>query len=239
VTQESPTGVPPLQDPPLILKRQKKKQSMLQAAASGMKVGVNPFFALGNTNKEGIPVGDFKNTVVSEPTIMVLSKPVEVSSMALKWALQQFMEWFEQAREDLGDNVLLILLSYSKSSSKEPKVMRDISKFLRGMANTISKHVFNFWPNNKAFSKGNEYLFYCKIHIGIKVFAEDLQQLTKDLRGVSSRVLVFKSMLQCSNTCHQLDYFLSPQLGSYLADSLGGPQMYHPISEGKILQVIL
>jgi hypothetical protein len=55
---------------------------------------------------------------------MVPSKPVEFSGMALKWALQQFMEWFEQAREDLGDNVLLILLSYSKSSSKEPEAMQ-------------------------------------------------------------------------------------------------------------------
>jgi hypothetical protein len=55
---------------------------------------------------------------------MVPSKPMEFSGMALKWALQQFTEWFEQAREDLSDNILLILLSYNKSSSKEPKVRK-------------------------------------------------------------------------------------------------------------------
>jgi hypothetical protein len=127
----------------------------------------------------------------------------------LKWALQQFSEWFEQAREDLGDTSL-ILLSYSRSSTKEPEAMRDVSKFLKGMANTISKHVFNFQPNNKAFSKGNEYQLYCKICIGTNVFGEDLQQLIEDLRGVSSRVAVFKSVLQCSSTGYQLDFFISP-----------------------------
>jgi hypothetical protein len=71
---------------------------------------------------------------------------------------------------------------------------------LKGRADIISKHVFNFWPNNKAFSKGNEYQLYCKICIGTNVFGEDLQQLIKDLRGVSSKVSVFKSVLQCSNT---------------------------------------
>jgi hypothetical protein len=125
----------------------------------------------------------------------VPSKLVEFSCTALKWALQQFTEWFEQAREDLGDNVSLILLSYSKSSTKEPEAMRDVSKFLKGMANTISKHVFNFQPNNKAFSKGNEYQLYCKIRIGTNIFGEDLQQLIEDLCGVSSRVAVFKSIL--------------------------------------------
>jgi hypothetical protein len=101
---------------------------MLQVAANSMKAGVTLFV---NTNKEGIPVEDFKN-IFLEPTITVLTKPVEFSGTALKWALQQFTEWFEQAREYLGDNVLLILLSYSKSSSKEPKAMRDVCKFLRG-----------------------------------------------------------------------------------------------------------
>jgi hypothetical protein len=199
LTNKSRSGFPLLQDPPSILKRQKNKQSMLQAAASGTKVGINPFFAPGNTNKEGIPVEDFKNIIFLEPTIMVPSKPVEFSGTALKWALQQFMEWFEQAREDLSDNVSLILLSYSKSSSKEPEVMRDVSKFLKGMVNMLSKHVFNFQPNNKAFSKGNEYQLYCKICIRT-VFGEDLQQLMEDLCGVSSKVMVFKSVLQCSNT---------------------------------------
>jgi hypothetical protein len=171
---------------------------MLQAAASGTKAGTNPFFAPDNTNKEGIPVEDFKNIVFLEPTITVPSKPVEFSGTALKWALQQFTEWFEHAREDL-DNIPLILLSYSRSSTKEPEAMRDVSMFLKGTANTISKHVFNFRPNNKAFSKGNEYQLYCKICIRTNVFGEDLQQLIEDLRGVSSRVTVFKSVLQCSN----------------------------------------
>jgi hypothetical protein len=103
LTNESPSGIPPLQDAPLILNRQKNKQSMLQVAASGTKAGVNPFFAPGNTNKEGIPAEDFKNIVFLEPTIMVPSKPMEFSGTALKWALQQFMEWFEQqASKDLG-----------------------------------------------------------------------------------------------------------------------------------------
>jgi hypothetical protein len=144
-------------------------------------------------------VEDFKNIVFLKPTITVPSKPVEFSGMALKWALQQFTEWFEQAREDLGDNVPLILLSYSRSSAKEPEVIRDVSNFLKGMVNMISKHVFNFRLNNKAFSKGNEYQLCCKIHIGTNIFGEDLQQLIEDLRGVSSRVAVFKSVLQCSN----------------------------------------
>jgi hypothetical protein len=43
LTNKSPSGIPPLQDPPSILKRQKNKQSMLQAAASCTKAGVNPF----------------------------------------------------------------------------------------------------------------------------------------------------------------------------------------------------
>jgi hypothetical protein len=84
---------------------------MLQVAASRLKAGINPFFAPGNTNKEGIPVEDFKNIVFLEPTIAGPSKAVEFSGTALKWALQQFTEWFEQAREDLGDIVSLILLS--------------------------------------------------------------------------------------------------------------------------------
>jgi hypothetical protein len=130
LTNESPSGVPPLQDPPSILNRQKNKQSMLQAAASGTKAGVNPFFALGNTNKEGIPAEDFKNIVFLEPTIMVPLKPMEFSGTALKWALQQFTEWFEQAREDLSDNILLILLSYNKSSSKEPEVRKNSMRHL-------------------------------------------------------------------------------------------------------------
>jgi hypothetical protein len=116
LTQESPAGIPPLQDPPSILKRKKKKQSMLQAASSGTKSGVNPFFASGKTNKEVIPVEDFKNTVFLKLTITVPSKLVGFPGTALKWALQQFMEWFEQVREDLGDNISLILLSYSMSS---------------------------------------------------------------------------------------------------------------------------
>jgi hypothetical protein len=78
-TSESPLGFPLLQDPPLILKRQKNKQSMLQAAASSTKVGINLFFAPGNTNKEGIPVEDFKNIVFLELTIMVPLKPLEFS----------------------------------------------------------------------------------------------------------------------------------------------------------------
>jgi hypothetical protein len=154
LSSESQSGSPLLLDPPSILKRQKNKQSMLQAAASGTKAGTNPFFAPGNTNKEGIPVEDFKNIVFLKLTITVPSKPVEFSGTALKWDLQQFTEWFEQAREDLGANVPLILLSYSKSSAKEPEVMRDVSKFLKGMANTSSNNVFNFRLNNKAFSKG-------------------------------------------------------------------------------------
>jgi hypothetical protein len=198
LTQESLAGIPPLQDPPSILKRKKKKQSMLQAASSGTKSGVNPFFAPGKTNKEVIPVEDFKNTVFLELTITVPSKLVGFSDTALKWALQQFTEWFEQAQEDLGDNISLILLSYSMSSSKEPQAMWDVSKFLKGMANTISKHVFNFWPNNK----GNEYQLYCKIWIGTNVFGEDLQQLIKDLWGGSP--LGFWSLsLCCSARTHK------------------------------------
>jgi hypothetical protein len=95
LTNESPLGFPLLQDPPSILKRQNNKQSMLQVAASSTKVIINSFFALGNTIKEVIPVEDFKNIAFLELTIMVPSKPVEFSGMALKWALQQFMEWFE------------------------------------------------------------------------------------------------------------------------------------------------
>jgi hypothetical protein len=77
LSSELQSGSPLLLDPPSILKRQKNKQSILQAAASGTKAGTNPFFALGNTNKECIPVENFKNIVFLEQTIMVPSKLVE------------------------------------------------------------------------------------------------------------------------------------------------------------------
>jgi hypothetical protein len=93
---------PLFQDPPSILKASKKK-SMLEVATGSTTEGINPFFAPGSSrNKEGIPAEDFKNMVYLEPMITVPPKPKDFLGTALKWALLQFTEWFEQSREDLG-----------------------------------------------------------------------------------------------------------------------------------------
>jgi hypothetical protein len=96
--------------------------------------------------------------------------------------------------------VSLILLFYIGSSSIEPEAIRDVMKHLMGTANANSKYVYNFWPNNKAFSKGDSYKMYCKICVGTNIFGEDLQQMIEDLKGVLNKVSVFKSVLQCFNT---------------------------------------
>jgi hypothetical protein len=100
------------------------------------------------------------------------------------------MEWWNQAHEDLCETVTLILLFYIGSSVIEPEAIQDMTKHLMGMANAISKYVYNFWPNNKAFSKRDSYQMYCKIHVSTNVFGEDLQQMNEDLKGVLNKVLV-------------------------------------------------
>jgi hypothetical protein len=93
---------------------------MLEVATGGTTEGINPFFAPGSScNKEGIPLEHFKNIVYLEPTIMVPPKPNDFLGTALKWALLQFTEWFEQSRKDLGEMVTLVLLSYIRSCSSE------------------------------------------------------------------------------------------------------------------------
>jgi hypothetical protein len=159
-----------------------------------------PLFSPGRTNKEGILANYFRNIVFLEVTINVPPKVVDFLGMALKWSLLQFTEWWNQAHEDLCEMVSLILLFYICSSVIEPEPVRDVMKHLTGTANTISKYVYNFGPNNKAFSKGDSYQMYCKIWVGTNLFSKALQQMIEDLKGVSNKVLVFKSVLQCSNT---------------------------------------
>jgi hypothetical protein len=131
---------------------------MLEVATGGTTEGINPFFAPGSScNKEGIPSEHFKNIVYLEPTITVPPKPNDFLGTALKWALLQFTEWFEQSRKDLGEMVTLVLLSYIRSCSSELEAIRDIKKHLKGTANNIKKHIFNFQPNNQASSKGKDY----------------------------------------------------------------------------------
>jgi hypothetical protein len=97
---------------------------MLKVATDGTTEGINPFFAPGSShNKEGILSEDSKNIVNLEPTIMVPLKPKDFLGTALKWALLQFTEWFEQAHKDLGEMVTFVLLSYIRSSSLEPEVI--------------------------------------------------------------------------------------------------------------------
>jgi hypothetical protein len=110
---------PLLKDAPSILKANKKK-SMLEVATGSTTEGINPFFAPGSSHKkEGIPLEDFKNIVYLKPTITVPPKPKNFLCTALKWALLQFTEWFEQSRKDLGEMVTLVLLSYVRSCLSE------------------------------------------------------------------------------------------------------------------------
>jgi hypothetical protein len=191
---------PMLQDPHSILKASKKKL-MLEVVTGSTTEGINPFFAPGSSrNKEGIPAEAFKNMVYLKPMITVPPKPKYFLGTALKWALLQFTEWFEQSREDLGKTVTLVLLSYVRSSLSEPEAIQDVKKHLKGTANNIKKHIFNFHPKNQASSKGKDYQLYTKIRVGTNVFGEDLQQMIDDLKGISSKVSVFKSVLQCANT---------------------------------------
>jgi hypothetical protein len=81
----------------------------------------------------------------------------------LKWALLQFTEWFKQAHKDLGEMVTLVPLSYVRSSLLELEAIHHIKKHLKGTANNIKKHIFNFHPNNQASSKGKDYQLYTKI----------------------------------------------------------------------------
>ncbi len=119
---------PLLQDPCSILKASKKK-SMLEVVTGGTTEGINPFFAPGSScNKEGIPAEAFENMVYLEPMITVPPKPKDFLGTALKWALLQFTEWFEQSREDLGKTVTLVLLSYVRSSLSEPEAIQDVKK---------------------------------------------------------------------------------------------------------------
>jgi hypothetical protein len=211
-----------LEDPPSILKTTKKK-SMLEVVTGGTTEGINPFFTPGSScNKEGILLEDFKNIIYLEPMIMVPPKPRDFLSTALKWALLQFTEWFKQAHEDLGETVTLVLFSYIRSSLLEPEAIQDVKKHLKGTANTINKHIFNFCPYNQASSKGKDYQLYTKIQAGTNIFGKDFQQMIDNLKGVSSKVLVFKSVLQCMNT------------GSHMANSMGGSKVY--CSEGQYLQ---
>jgi hypothetical protein len=70
VIQAAP-GSALLQEPPLILKT---KKTMLEAAGSGMKLGVSPFFTPGRTNKEGIPADDFRNMFSWKSQLMFLQR---------------------------------------------------------------------------------------------------------------------------------------------------------------------
>jgi hypothetical protein len=173
---------------------------MLEVATGGTTERIKPFFAPGSScNKEGISSEDFKNIVYFEPVITVPPKPKDFLGTALKWALLQFTEWFEQSRKDLGETVTLLLLSYIRSCVFELEAIWDVKKHLKGTADNIKKLICNFCPNNQASSKGKDYQFYTKIRVSTNVFGEVLQQMIYDLKGISSKVSVFKSVLQCAN----------------------------------------
>jgi hypothetical protein len=78
----------------------------------------------------------------------------------------------------------------------EPEAMKDVVKYLKGMQNTISKHISNFWVNAKMAGEGKSYPMYLKLRIGTNVFGDNLTQLNQDLRSISSNVAVWKSTLQ-------------------------------------------
>jgi hypothetical protein len=114
----------------------------------------------------------------------------------MKWALQQFSDWFTEAQEQLKPEVSLILLVQRMSHHLEPEAMKDVVKYLKGTQNTISKHVSNFWVNAKMAGEGKSYPMYLKLRIGTNVFGDNLTQLIQDLRSISSNVAVWKSTLQ-------------------------------------------
>jgi hypothetical protein len=93
------------------------RPSMLQKAKEGIEEGVSPFFAPGNSgqNKEGIPPADYSSIIFIEPTIMVPPKPNTFKGTDMKWALQQFSDWFTEAQEQLEPEVSLILLVHRMS----------------------------------------------------------------------------------------------------------------------------
>ena len=198
---ETTKVVPPLEvqdiaEPASILRT--TKPTMLEAAKENTVKGVDPFFQAGNSgrNKEGIPPADFANIVFIEPTITVPVKPETFKGTDMKWALQQFTDWFLEAQEQLGPEVSLILLTYRMSHRSEPEAMKDVVKYLKGTQNTISKHVGNFRVNTKMAGEGKSYPMYLRLRVGTNVFGEDLTQLILDLKSVSSDVAVWKSTLQ-------------------------------------------
>ena len=130
-----------IEEPNSILRT--SRPSMLEKAKEGVEEGVSPFFAPVNSgrNKEGIPPADYSSVVFIEPTIMVPPKPNTFKGTDMKWALQQFSDWFTEAQEQLGPEVSLILLVHRMSHRLEPEAMKDVVKYLKGTQNTISKHV--------------------------------------------------------------------------------------------------
>jgi hypothetical protein len=106
----------------------------------------------------------------------------------MKWALQQFSDWFTEAQEQLEPEVSLILLVHRMSHCLKPEAMKDVVKYLKGMQNTISKHVSNFRVNTKMAGEGKSYPMYLKLRIGTNVFGDNLTQLIQDLRSISSNV---------------------------------------------------
>jgi hypothetical protein len=119
--------------------------------------------------------------VFLEVTINVPPKAEDFLGMALKWSLLQFTEWWNQVHEDLCETVSLILLFYIGSSIIEPEAIHDMTK------HTISKYVYNFWPNNKAFSKGYSYQMYCKIWVSTNVLGRICNRWLRTLRESQTR----------------------------------------------------
>jgi hypothetical protein len=174
------------------------RPSMLEKAKEGIEEGVSPFFAPGNSgqNKEGIPPADYSSVVFIEPTIMVPPKPNTFKGTDMKWALQQFSDWFTEAQEQLEPEGSLILLVHRMLHRLEPEAMKDVVKYLKGMQNTISKHVSNFWVNTKMAGEGKSYPMYLKLRIDTNVFGDKLTHLIQVLRSISLNVTVWKSTLQ-------------------------------------------
>jgi hypothetical protein len=174
---------------------------MLEAAAEGVELNVNPFFApkMLHSNKEGIPPVEFANEVFIKPMITIPPKPKDFVGTDMKWAISQIMDWFKQAQMDLAPECSLILLSYLMTSNLEPEAMKNTKKYLQGTINLVKKYIHQFRVNTWAAGKGNSYPIYTKMQIGTNAFGKDLDQLLMDLKFVSSNVTVYKSTLQKAN----------------------------------------
>jgi hypothetical protein len=128
--------------------------------------------------------------------ITVQPKPDDFKVTDMKWAIQQFTDWFMEAQEQVGPEVLLILLQYRILHCLEPEAMKNVVKHLKGTQSRISKHINNFRVNTKMAGAGQSYPMYLKFCVSTNVWGKDLTQLILDHKSVSPNISVWKSTLQ-------------------------------------------